>query len=251
MILTCPSCTMRYLLSDSAVGMEGRIVRCASCGHEWFTKVEDAPPSLPSGSFQSAMREEENRIREEPIPQSVRPVPQGSSVPVLPKKRAFAFPFKIPFTLPALPGMDRARLAGYAAAAGVFIALWIVMLAFKGPLVHAWPASALLYRLAGADIPVPGEGLTIDRAKAVAEKGADGTETLVLTGQIINLRAAPARLPEVVATLVPEDKAKKPQEWIIALGQKEMKPEQSIPFKAEYKNLPPGAESVRVTFRAR
>jgi predicted Zn finger-like uncharacterized protein len=41
MIISCPACGTRYAVPETAIGPEGRTVRCAKCKHSWF---QDAQP---------------------------------------------------------------------------------------------------------------------------------------------------------------------------------------------------------------
>jgi predicted Zn finger-like uncharacterized protein len=41
MIIACPACSTRYAVPDTAIGIDGRSVRCAKCGHSWFQHGPD------------------------------------------------------------------------------------------------------------------------------------------------------------------------------------------------------------------
>lgn len=89
MIIACPACTTRYVVPDSAIGVEGRTVRCAKCRHSWFqegpeldlAKLQPAPqpqvapppppPPQPAPVAQPA-----------PQPEPVAPAPQPAPAPV-------------------------------------------------------------------------------------------------------------------------------------------------------------------------
>lgn len=45
MIIACPACATRYVVPDSAIGVDGRTVRCAKCKHNWF---QEGPQIVPA-----------------------------------------------------------------------------------------------------------------------------------------------------------------------------------------------------------
>lgn len=66
MIIACPACRTRYVVPDTAIGIDGRTVRCAKCKHSWFQEgpqldvpvespePEIAPPSEPAAQAEPA-----------------------------------------------------------------------------------------------------------------------------------------------------------------------------------------------------
>lgn len=48
MIIACPACSTKYVVPDTAIGVEGRTVRCAKCRHSWHQQG----PELDLGDFE-------------------------------------------------------------------------------------------------------------------------------------------------------------------------------------------------------
>ena len=64
MIIACPACATRYVVPDSAIGVDGRTVRCAKCRHSWFQDgpvLERPAPSPPPPPPPAVIEEAENR----------------------------------------------------------------------------------------------------------------------------------------------------------------------------------------------
>ena len=92
MIIACPACATRYVVPDSAIGVDGRTVRCAKCRHSWF---QDGP-ALPTPAPPPPAPVEP---APSPLPQVTEPasavepevaVPQGEPEPAVSEPEAAA-----------------------------------------------------------------------------------------------------------------------------------------------------------------
>lgn len=92
MIIACPACATRYVVPDSAIGVDGRTVRCAKCRHSWFQDGPELPPR-PSGEAEPVPISQQTT---QFAPQAATPqgdaqaAPPAQEVPVADRETAFA-----------------------------------------------------------------------------------------------------------------------------------------------------------------
>lgn len=260
MILTCPACTMRYLVAEGAVGSEGRRVRCAHCGHQWFQEPEtgldealfghDEPDldhvfveeddDLPfertahrddedtGADFHSILQRE---LEGTPIPEGVKPVHVHEDI-TLPKPSKRKKVGKVP----------PEKLGGFATAAVFWAVVLGALLVAHPQISRAWPASNLLYSMVGLKPVPPGEGLSLDGLRAEMAAGK-----IRLLGDIINLKEGEAKVPAVMASIV-DAEGKEIDRILIAPPVARLKPEGRVSFDAVYPKIPDGAANVNYAF---
>lgn len=221
MILTCPNCSKRFLLSAQLLAPEGRRVKCSNCAEEWFQLPD--PDEL--------IEDLEEHI--EDIPESVKPLAEDDDMP-------------LPAIRPHDEDEEEERGKGapfaYAAAAGVFVVLLAVFVFMKDPIFKMWPASAALYQMMGMSLSVPGEGLVFDR---VSVSHSDGKT--IVEGFIINLTQTDQDVPFIEATLKDQFGGVL-KTWMIEPPEKMLTPESTLPFKAMVDSDVENPESVGLRF---
>jgi predicted Zn finger-like uncharacterized protein len=69
MILQCPACNARYAVPDHAIGVNGRVVKCVKCAHQWH--VAGVQPTV----------ENLEALLAPPEPPVAKPIAKGANVP--------------------------------------------------------------------------------------------------------------------------------------------------------------------------
>jgi len=183
MILTCPKCASRFNLLASILAPEGKRVKCSNCGETWH-QLPDPDELLAEIEMQD---NEDAPPPFDDIPESVKPIPEGSSVPALtdnddePQKQSANI---VVMLLSALL---------------IFILLCAPIIVLKGTIIKVWPESIAFYKAIGMDVDVSGEGIVFDQMRGELSEGI-----FALNGQIINLTASDSVLPVIEVTLQDE-----------------------------------------------
>lgn len=245
MLVTCPKCEQKFKVPDKALGTKGRKLKCSSCEHKWHqmpkpkAKPKPAPEeSLPGEEMPSQATDDV--LEEAPGSDSmdagmgpeIDPPPLGDVSRFRANRGGESEKKSRPYILYAL------LVLAVAIPAGLLVA--------RTTLVHAWPASALLYETVGLPVPVPGEDLVLQNV--YVERRQEGTvEVLVVHGEIRNPGDRMISLPALRATVM-GDGGGTLASWLFTTESYQLLPGEKTAFTSEFANTSQGAAKVNVTF---
>ncbi len=254
MILTCPACQKKYLIPDSAIGIEGRQVRCAACRHSWF---EAAPahvfppesmadePAAPAAAPAPVAVPATVAVpeAEKPLPPSWATQPPEPVAPSAASDAAFAddqdpYAHEAPFR----PRRNTSRRWTIAA-----VLVSVLLFAGLGAVYYfATPNFLAKLGIPVGDIDTP---LIIQvNSDRGPKDGMPATPQFVtIHGQIINPTDQAQRVPDIISELL-DAHGRVVYSWTITPPRRTIGPKGRQPIDDTAVNIPQSASEAKLTF---
>ena len=273
MIIACPACSTRYVVPDTAIGVDGRTVRCARCRHSWFQNGPELPERaeaivVPESS--PAAGDAAVVAAPPPAPAPVSSTPVAASEPDLPFGSGTVADEAEPPTPPPLPHPARRT---YAAAP---------VTDDQSPFDHQppfrprrnpaklWTIAAVAFALTVAALGgaawyfglpqwLPGTGqafgaerpdleLSFPPEKQDRRQLPNGTKYFGVSGTVTNTGKDVRALPEILIVLR-DSNDKVVKTWDVPPPQEELAPGESVTINAAVTDVPQAAKFAEIGWK--
>jgi predicted Zn finger-like uncharacterized protein len=155
MIVSCPSCSKRYMLDDALLPKEGRQVRCISCQHVWRQASDVLILTNPPSFFDLPAEDTRKNFRS-------------------PRTRSLWF--------------------GIVSFLAILLILTSVLIFGRNTVVALWPGSERGYNILGLQVSLPGTGLEISNATSLVHSEGP-VEMIVVSGNLVNVSSQVRSIP--------------------------------------------------------
>lgn len=225
MILECEQCGTRYLVPDTAIGPDGRVVRCANCKHSWF-QAAPALDLVDRASTPAAVQPAEDFRRERVAAPAATVVEEDYD----------AFAHEPPFRPRRNPAR---RWTVMALAASVAMAIGIGGILWSGA-----PSLASQFGLfANAqDVPLRIEQFPIDRRDL-----DNGSELFAVSGRVVNPTGRRQPVPDIRAELR-DAQGRVVYSWTITPERRTLDPRASVDFHSLQLDVPNSSKRLDFSF---
>lgn len=215
MIVTCTSCSKRYLVDARALGASGRNVRCASCGNTWFLAAN--PDAVP-----------------------------GDLVPAAPAIDIEADRRERRVQLPAVKSSrTRTPLIAWGLLAAVIVAAVWGLILERDYIMSVWPPATKLYGMIGYRQTMADLGLNIKFS--VARRDENDQPVVAVDGQVTNVSALTRDVPKLHVALH-DSNDRELQGVDVDMADPRLLPGASVPFHATILQPAKAATTVVVSF---